>query len=101
MILAYIMSRNIAGQLSKAVHFTERIAKGDLSGFEESSGRAQNISVTAEEMSTNMQAVASASDQTSSNVQLMATAIEQMTATISEVVGNTINGRTIVSIEYT
>ena len=71
------------------------ISQQMAAGSEQSSEKAQNVFLAAQQLNDNMNTVSSASEQTSTNVQMVATAAEEMTATIGEIAGNMEKGRRI------
>jgi methyl-accepting chemotaxis protein len=73
------------------------ISKQMSEGAEQTSNKANLVSVASEEMNSNMTSVAAAMEEASTNINVVASATEEMTATISEIAKNTEKARNITT----
>ena len=80
-----------AANLNNSAADLTNISTEMTSGAEDTSDRANSVSVATEEMSTSLKAVTAAMEESSTNMNMVATAAEEMTSTINEIARNTEN----------
>ncbi len=84
------------GKLSTAAAAMADISEQMNSGAEQTSAKANGVSMASEEMTANMNSVATAMEEATNNINMIASAAEEMTATITEIAQNSEKGNAIV-----